>query len=208
MNIEHRIMAAAVLAIAALTGGAAGAQDYYIKGFGGWTMPDDDDFTLNDRDTGTGASSGLEYDTGTVLGAGIGYDYSRSLSLEAEYVYRDADARLRGGANGSTESNAWMVNALYRFRPLGPGEAVHPYAGGGIGMADLTVENAGQTFGSDYEFAWQLIGGLGYDVTPNVQLFGEARYFVINEESVGNGGFDFRSGYDSFDVLFGASYRF
>lgn len=208
MSMKNGMAAGAVLAIAALTSGAASAQGYYIKGFGGWAMPGDEDFTLNDRDTGTGASSGLDYDTGYLLGAGVGYDYSPSLSLEAEYVYRDADARLRGGAKGSTESNAWMVNALYRFRPLGPGEAFHPYAGGGIGMADLTVENAGETFGSDYEFAWQLIGGVGYDVTPNVQLFGEARYFAINEESVGNGGFDFRSGYDGVDVLFGASYRF
>ena len=72
--------------------------------------------------------------------------------------------------SGTTESNAWMANALYKFTPLGATGAWQPYAGGGLGVADLNVEASGVPGGdmdSDYNFAYQLIGGVGYEVSPS-----------------------------------------
>jgi opacity protein-like surface antigen len=212
MNIKQKIAAAGgVLAAATLMSGAASAQSYYVKGFGGWTIPQDHDFQLNDKVDGVSRDSGLNFDTGYALGAAVGYDFSPTLAIEGEYVYRDADARVTNIGNddkGSTTSNAWMVNALYKFQPLGATGAFHPYAGAGIGLADLSVKDVGQTLDSDYKFAYQIIGGVGYDVTPQIQLFGETRYFAISDQTVENDDVSFKNGYDTFDVLFGATYRF
>jgi opacity protein-like surface antigen len=212
MSITRMIVAAggALAAVAAMSG-AASAQNYYIKGFGGWTIPQDDDFQLNDRETGLNRESGLDFDTGYAVGAAIGYDFSPTLALEGEYVYRDADARVTNIGDddkGSTTSNAWMVNALYKFQPLGATGAFHPYAGAGIGLADLSVKDVGQTLDSDYKFAYQVIGGVGYDISPQFQLFGETRYFAISDQDIENDDVSFKSNYGTFDVLFGASYRF
>ncbi|TPE52997.1 outer membrane protein [Amaricoccus solimangrovi] len=212
MSIKHRIVVTGgALAAVALMAGAASAQGYYLKGFGGWTIPQDDNFQLNDKTNDVSGSSGFDFDTGYALGAAVGYEYSPTLAIEGEYVYRNADARFRdvaGDDKGTTESNAWMVNALYKFQPLGATGAFHPYAGAGIGIADQKVKDVGQTLDADYDFAWQLIGGVSYDVSPQFQIFGETRYFTINDQTVENSDFSFKSGYDTVDVLFGASYHF
>ncbi|PZQ47744.1 MAG: hypothetical protein DI556_16135 [Rhodovulum sulfidophilum] len=209
-NKRNIVALGGALAAATMIAGAASAQSFYVKGFGGWTIPQDDDFRLNERETGLSASSGYDFDSGYALGAAVGYDFSPSLALEGEYVYRNADARLKnvGADKGETKSNAWMVNALYKFPAMGATGAFHPYAGGGIGMADLKVESTGESLDSDYNFAWQLIGGVGYDVAPQWQLTGEVRYFSINDQTVENNDFGFKAGYDTVDVLFGATYRF
>lgn len=213
MSITRKLVATggALAAAATMMTGAASAQSYYVKGFGGWTIPQDDDFQLNDRETGLSRESGLDFDTGYALGAAVGYDFSPTLAIEGEYVYRSADARLKNigdDEKGSTSSNAWMVNALYKFQPLGATGAFHPYAGAGIGMADLSVKDVGQTLDSDYKFAYQIIGGVGYDIAPQFQLYSEARYFMISDQKIENDDFSFDSSYGTFDVLFGASYRF
>ena len=66
-----------------------------------------------------------------------------------------------------------MANALYYFTPVGVAGAWQPYAGGGLGVADLNVDDfpneLGGDFDSDYKFAYQLIGGVAYNITPNWQ---------------------------------------
>ena len=179
MSITRTIVATGgALAAAAMIAGTASAQSYYVKGFGGWTIPQDDNFQLNDRGTGANVESGFDFDTGYAVGAAVGYDFSPSLALEAEYVYRNADTRVKNigtDEKGSTASNAWMVNALYKFQPMGATGAFHPYAGAGIGMADLQVDDVGQKLDSDYKFSGQIIGGVGYDIAPGFQLYSEAR---------------------------------
>ena len=211
MSIGTRIAAAGgALATLALLGGTAQAQDVYVKGFGGWTIPQNNSFQLNERDTGASVSSGLDFDSGYALGAAVGYDFSPSLALEGEYVYRNADASFKnvGSNNGETKSNAFMVNALYKFQPLGAQGQFHPYAGAGIGVADLQVKNDGEKLDSDYNFAYQAIAGVSYDVAPQWSLYSEARYFAISSSTVENDDFSYKRGYDTVDWLFGASYRF
>ena len=61
-RIERAFIAPVALAAGvALSGGAAVAQSFYVKGFGGFTFPQDDDFDLGARD-GSGGSfaTGLE----------------------------------------------------------------------------------------------------------------------------------------------------
>lgn len=206
---------AASLMIAA--GGAAaqglGAASWYVKGFGGATFPSDDDFELTERGVGGLGNVDLSFDTGYVLGIAGGLMATPNVAVELEYAYRNADAEA-DGADGSnkTESNAFMVNALYYFPPLGATGAWQPYAGGGLGAADLNIEEisslAGGDLDSDYNLAYQLIGGIAYNINPNFSLNGEIRFFGINDQDLENDLFRIKTTYQTFDLLFGATYRF
>jgi opacity protein-like surface antigen len=203
---------AGLLAGPAAAQGMALGQAWYIKGFGGATFPQDDDFEVNDRLGGDPFDSGLEFDTGYVLGFAAGLGVTPNVAVELEYAYRNADADLTGGPSATTESNAFMVNALYKFTPLGATGQWTPYVGGGLGAADLAIEDLSFDIGgdldSDYNFAYQAIGGIGFAVNPNLSLFGEVRFFGINDQDLENDVYSFKTTYHTIDLLFGATYSF
>ena len=218
MRPAHKVIAAAATAasIVALSAGGASAQafgggNFYIKGFGGLTVPQDDDFRLNERGTTNSVNTGLDFSNGYILGIAGGFAVTPNIAVELEYAYRNADAKFKNLSNSkrTTESNAWMVNALYNFTATGPWQ---PYVGGGLGMADFNVEQipgiAGGDMDSDYNFAYQLIGGVGYQLPSGWTLNGEARYFGINDQDIESSVLQFKSSYSSFDLLFGATYHF
>jgi opacity protein-like surface antigen len=105
-----------------------------------------------------------------------------------------------------------MVNALYNFTPIGMSSQWQPYAGGGLGVADFNLEQVdgldGGDLDSDYNFAYQLIGGVAYVLPSGWTLNGEARFFGINDQTVENDFVSFKSTYHTFDLLFGATYHF
>jgi len=203
-------------ALAGLVGGPAAAQGlmdstWYIKGFGGATFPQDDDFELDERGAGPLGDVEASYDTGYILGFAAGVDVTPNIAVELEYAYRNADMETDGGGN-RTESNAFMVNALYKFTPLGATGQWQPYVGGGLGAADLNIEEvpslAGGDLDSDYNFAYQVIGGVGYAVNPNLSLIGEIRFFGINDQEIENDLLSLKTTYHTIDLLFGATYSF
>jgi opacity protein-like surface antigen len=212
------LAAAAGLALA-LGASAASAQgmgtgSWYVKGFGGFTLPQDDDFKLNARDGSGSIDSGLNFDTGYTLGIAGGYEITPNIAVELEYAYRNAEADPKGVNSGKkkTESNAWMVNAIYNFTPMGATGAWQPYAGAGLGAADLNLEQIGSLgggdFDSDYNFAYQVIGGVAYNWTANWSMNMEARFFGINDQDLENSDYSFKTTYQTVDVLFGATYHF
>jgi opacity protein-like surface antigen len=223
-QIQRLLVASAALAAGvALSAGGAAAQglfdggSWYVKGFGGATWPQGDNSELDLKGFGTfDPDSGLDFDTGYVLGIAGGYLIRPNVSVELEYAYRNADAELKGTNTDShtTESNAWMANAIYWFNPVGVGATaqLRPYAGGGLGAADFNFEGidelGGGDFDGDYEFAYQLIGGVAYDVNPQFSITTEVRFFGISEQDIENETFDFKNKYQTWDLLVGAAYRF
>ena len=207
-------------AFAGLIGGPVAAQGFgmggqwYVKGFGGATFPQDDDFEIGLRGGGGGGpfDTGLNFDTGYVLGLAAGVNLTPNVGVELEYAYRNADADVKEtDISAKTESNAFMVNALYKFTPLGMNGEWQPYVGGGLGAADLNVEEldlSGGDFDSDYNFAYQVIGGVGYAINPNLSLVGELRFFGINDQDFENDDLSFKTTYHTIDLLFGATYSF
>lgn len=210
----YRARLAGAVAAAVLAAGAASAQDasnFYLKGFGGWTIPQNNDFTLDTKPATTGTSTGFDYDTGYILGAAAGYQISPNVGLELEYAYRSADADLkRVDGKGTTQSNAFMANAIYTFDGLGPNGAFRPYLGAGIGAANLNYDGSSGTpnFDGSYNFAYQAITGVAYQLTPKWSLNGEVRYFGIVDQTLDNNDFKFKSDYGTVDALFGATYHF
>ena len=210
-RIRTGLVAAAV--VVAFSASGAAAQSWYVKGFGGATFPQDDDFEINVRGGGGAGDTGLSYDTGYVLGIAGGYMFTPSIAFEIEYAYRNADAKFDdGGPDVTTASNAWMANAIYYMTPLGPTGQWQPYVGGGLGVADLNVEDVpsvdGGDFDSDYNFAYQLIGGVAYNVSPQWTINGEVRFFGINDQDIENDVLSFKTPYHTLDLLIGATYSF
>ena len=220
--MKQTLLAAAV-AIAALAGGAemASAQAFslgevYVKGFGGATWPSGLDATL-EEDGEQIARPSFDFDTGYALGAAVGAAFTPNISMEIEYAYRGADFTATdraeddesARADGDASANAFMVNGLYVFDGLGATGAVQPYLGGGIGGANVEISAGGQDYDADTLLAYQLIGGVGYELNPNLSLYTEGRWF-----QTASGAFDgpdsesFDGEFESFDLLVGVRYAF
>ena len=210
----------AALAIAALAGGAGMAsaqafslEDAYIKGFGGATWPSDLDTTLVEEGEQIALPS-FDHDTGYTLGMAVGAAVVPNLAVELEYTYRKADFTVRDRdegdqTDGDTSAKALMVNALYMFDSMGPTGAVQPYLGAGIGAANVEKSAGGQDFEADRLLAYQLIGGVGYRVNPNVSLFAEGRWFQTESDKFeGPDQESFDGKFETFDLLVGVSFAF
>lgn len=210
----------AALAIAALAGSAGLAcaqalsvEDVYIKGFGGATWPSDLD-TMLIEDGEQIALPSFEHDTGYTLGIAIGAAVTPNFSLELEYAYRKTNFTVRDRAegdrtDGDTSAKALMVNALYMFDRMGPTGAVQPYLGAGMGAANVEKSAGGQDFGADRLLAYQLIGGVGYKMNPNVNLFAEARWFQTESDRFEGPDQEIFDGkFESLDLLVGTRFAF
>lgn len=204
--------AAAALTAGLFAGGAASAQapgQLYLKAFGGATFPQSDDFTLHSTLTGASAQSGLDFDTGYVAGFAGGYKITPNVAVELEYAYRSADVSVNKVSDGGKSSaTAVMVNGIYKFDPMGATGAFRPYAGLGLGAAKQQVADVGNTLTGDATFAYQLIGGVSYDLSPEFSLLGELRFFGINDQTLENDAFSFKSPYHTLDLLVGGTYSF
>jgi opacity protein-like surface antigen len=126
----------------------------------------------------------ISLDTGWLAGAKVGYltpFTKRILAVELEYYHVGngfdsgktypalASLKLDGNVNIDTV----MFNLIGRY----PEGRIHPYVGGGVGYAYLQVDKikgslAGTDLlnassGSDNVFAYQILGGVNYDITKN-----------------------------------------
>lgn len=210
-----KILAAAAAAAVGLGAGAASAQalgggGFYLKGFGGWTLPQNENFDLTGKATGASVNSGFDYDSGYILGLAGGYTLSPNVALELEYAYRNANADLKNAdSRGDVTSNAFMANAIYTFDGVGPNGAFKPYLGAGLGAADLdAAQSHADKLSGSYNFAYQVITGVAYDINPNVSLNGEVRYFGIADQDLENSDLKAKSPYNTFDALVGVTYHF
>jgi opacity protein-like surface antigen len=223
----RRVTVLAALALAS-TAGATHAQGlsfgtgkWYVKGFGGATWPSGDDGDISGVGAGLSARGDADYDTGYTLGAAIGAYFTPNFAMELEYAYRNADAdtdvTVTDSAGnivsddtigGDAHSNAVMLNALYYFNGMGPNGAWIPYVGGGLGWANAEIDIDG-TFERENALAYQLIGGVGFAVTPSWTLLGEVRWFATDSGDWGGpDGTSWDASFETFDLLVGATYSF
>ena len=210
--------AALVIAMLAGSAGTASAQafsmeDVYLKGFGGATWPSRLDPPLVEEGEQIALPS-FDHDTGYTLGIAVGAAVTPNLAVELEYAYRKADFTVRDRdegdqTDGDTSAKALMVNALYMFDGMGPTGAVRPYLGAGIGAANVEKSAGGQDFDGDGLLAYQLIGGVGYQVNPDVSLFAEGRWFQTESDRFeGPDGESFDGKFETFDLLVGMRFAF
>ena len=148
--------------------------------------------------------------------------FAIGLRAEAEIAYRmnDLDQASLAGTSidleGDTTALSFMGNLWFDFLPDG---TIRPFVGGGVGMAQVSLNDVevpalgGGTFvdDSDMVFAYQLGGGIAFQVAPGLDLTAEYRYFATENPDFqleGAGAPDAEYEYSSHSVLFGFRYMF
>jgi OmpA-OmpF porin, OOP family len=210
------IVAACLAASATMFISGARAQTFYLGGEAGWAVLEDQ----TDR-VGVAGVPPLKarFDDGFAAGARAGYEWG-PWRFEGEYVYRSNDLNrlsIAGvklpGVRGGRQSHAIMTNLLY---DINLGWPVTPHVGVGIGAADLIdqarVAGFGRLFSDDdWQFAYQAIGGLRYNVTPQVALDLDYRYFATTDATFrvpAAPAIKYKSGYNSHALMASLVYRF
>ncbi len=175
----------AIAALAILLAGATGAaaQSYYAGAYGGANIGHDADTSFS---TVPGVTFEVSTDVGYALGAFVGYELGNGFRVEGELAYRrnGLDKLSAGGASvqmlGDVSSLALMANGIYAFGS--GGSSWEPYVGAGLGVARFSFIDAapvGSPTESDDDtvFAYQVIAGIGYELSPTWTLFADYRLF-------------------------------
>ncbi|RAU20171.1 hypothetical protein CU669_19755 [Paramagnetospirillum kuznetsovii] len=201
-NFKTIIAAAVIAAIPAIA-----QAEWYVGADAGAQM------LQNSKNSGGTSSLKSEQDAGWLVQGEVGYAFG-PWRVEGEVSYRSSGISKVGGATGSGDVSALatMVNGVYEFLPQ---SKWHPFVGLGIGGAyldDGTVKQSGANAykGSDYQFAYQGFAGVGYDVTSNVELKGQYRYFstLDYETKASANNAKLTSEYHDHAVLLGVVYKF
>jgi OOP family OmpA-OmpF porin len=214
MSMRITLAAGACLAVvAAMSAGDARAQTFYLGGQAGWNVLEDQ----TGRVAGFPSTRG-RFDSGFAVGARAGYEWG-PWRFEEEYAYRSNDLNrlnIAGfnipGVSGSRSSHAIMTNVLY---DINLGYPVIPHVGVGIGAVNIIdharINGIGVvTDDSDWQFGYQAIGGLRYNVTPNIALDLDYRYLGTTDATfrVPGTGIKYTSGYTNHTLMAGMVYRF
>lgn len=199
-----RSLALAGVALAALTSGAAQADDLYLKLMTGYNGVPQQEIR------GNGSSADLNYNAGYGVGGALGYQ----LDFDGFYLFGEGEMALRhnnfddGEEGGMTsEFPGWHEQWSFMGN-LGAGfalaESWNVYAGGGVGYSRGTfaVDTVGvKVSDRDWSFAWQGFAGVGYEVAPGFTVGVEYRYFHVGDQDFTIGATDLSADYDSHSGL-------
>lgn len=179
---------------------AAGDKPFYVGIFGGIAMPDDLNIDPPDRD--------VKLKNSWALGAKAGYIFPQSdwLAAELEYFYIAEQDSDEPGVGGDFSSHNVMANILMRY----PQGRIHPYAGVGIGWSwgEANGTFAGESIdASDNAFAWQIFGGVNFDLVYNWSADLAYRY-LRSEYKMGHEGFNADVTSANHMILLGVNYHF
>ena len=205
-------MGACVMLAATLLPAASQAQ-FYIGAEGGWTgLPDRTDNIISVT------SVTARFNAGFNAGVRGGWEWG-PWRFEEEYSYRQNGVRdLVGnnftinGTSGNRHTNSIMTNVLYDFTL---GYPITPHIGFGVGAADvfdgLKFPGIGQLFNnSSWQFGYQGIAGIRYNLNPNLTLDLDYRYFATTQPTLNipNTSLRYRTGYRTNNFVASLIYRF
>jgi len=121
------------------------------------------------------------YDIGLLAGYDFGF-----LRAEGEIAYKRAGAEEMFiprviDVEGRTTALSVMLNGLLDF---GPDDGVRGYVGGGLGLARVKMRAESDVerlliSGADSGLAWQLLAGVAFPVSPNLDLGLKYRFFNV-----------------------------
>jgi OmpA-OmpF porin, OOP family len=195
-------------AVGTLSSGAW--AQYYIGAQAGWTgLP-----YQTDTIEGLGPVR-VQFNPGYNVGARGGYQLG-PWRFEEEYSYRRNGVAEYGestnGVSGNRHTNSIMTNVIY---DLNTGWPITPHIGVGIGAMNvfdsLKVPNRGLMFNdSSWQFAYQAIAGLRYEINPVLALDFDYRYLATTESTflIPNTARHYRTGANTNNFVASLTYRF
>jgi OOP family OmpA-OmpF porin len=186
MNLIVRYTIAIIFVMVALMAptdkAIAQMRPFYVGVFGGYTIPQD--MTWHSKITGD--TLNINVDNTGMIGFKFGYILPPVPFLAFEFEYNHIFEHNYGPAEASGFREAgdmyldnFFFNLLFRY----PQGRIHPYVGGGIGWSYFHIHNL-ETFRgftdvqeeSDTSFAWQVLGGVNFEIVPYLSLDLTYRY--------------------------------
>jgi len=161
------VLAAAAMGLAATTlSGQSSAKDGPYLGLAIAQS------SFYDIDAGDGTE--IDFDSGSAVRGQFGYRFG-SLRAQAEVAYQFVEFEEEDDDDFNTDIIRGTISLFYDFAPLPVFEAPTPYAGGGIGLANIAVDGDGV---DDDETGFTFHGeiGLAYDLTDNFALMPQYRF--------------------------------
>jgi opacity protein-like surface antigen len=186
---------------------------YYIGTQAGWTgLP-----YQTDRIEGVGPVP-VQFNAGYNIGARGGYQLA-AWRFEEEYSYRHNGVAAYGVVGDSTNrvsgnrhTHSIMTNVIYDFATGWP---IMPHIGVGIGAMDvfdgLKISSRRLVFNdSSWQFGYQAIVGLHYDISPVLALDLDYRYLATTESTfkIPNTSAHYRTGANTNNFVASLTYRF
>jgi opacity protein-like surface antigen len=157
----------------------------------------------------TGLSGEFDNDPALTLNGALGIELLEHFRLEAEagLHINSADRTTSAFPDYGFSMVSLMANAFF---DIPTGLPLKPYVGAGAGFG---IAGASEDFfdssDSDLVGAFQLMAGLGYDISPKATLTIGYRYFNSSDPDFVLAPFGFfETEYTSHDILFGARFRF
>jgi outer membrane protein OmpA-like peptidoglycan-associated protein/opacity protein-like surface antigen len=206
LQLLTAVAATAIMAIPSVA--FADDAGWYLRGNVGYGSSTDIDFS--------GDLVGDVEGEGNAAGSlGVGYDFGNNWRLEVDGSQLWDDLGAIGDASNTEADiryNTVMLNAIYDFSDFGAWE---PYVGAGIGVARAKLSASAHSFGDlsnpsaalrnpacpnadvcvftshDNGVAWQLLAGLGYEISDNLTWDTQYRYLNVGELDFGGIGANF-----------------
>jgi OOP family OmpA-OmpF porin len=209
---------------------------FYLGPEGGWTMLGTQSDNLTVRGVNTRFSPQVNFSGGFNVGMRGGYEWG-PWRFEEEYSYRNNNVSSFAGHgtavfDGSRHSNAIMTNVIYDFTFGWP---ITPHIGAGVGAVNIVDGVSEQAAfvppptpfqatgfrrlgGSTWEFGYQAIAGIRYNINPALALDVDYLYLATPDFTLNNGGravagrccvgIGYKTGYSTQNVLASLTMRF
>jgi len=181
---------AAVSVIAMSQQSEARNNGWYIGLEGGANWVDDNNGLVGFSSSAPTTTDTFQFDTGWSVLATVGYAFDNNWRVELEGAYRKNDIDLfvtSGGFNatgGDLNQLSIVANVLYDI-PLTERLDLTFGVGAGVSRSELDAPFPGAGDDDDWNFAYQGIAGLSYEVTDRLDLTLTYRYQVVNEPEFG-----------------------
>ncbi len=201
------LVTTAALAILSVPMSALAADNsVYIGANIGLGMAMDSDIDNMPDNAGTAK---MTLDSGFVGTAALGYDFAGPFRAEAEYLWQKNDLdtlsysnRIGNFGQGDLKTQAVMVNGYYN---VDTGSPWSPFVGAGIGWAKVDLNTPALPFGdNDDVFAYQLMAGVAYNVSDQLAIDAQYRFFDTQDATIQGADFSTTSN----NLMLGIRYSF
>lgn len=203
-KIVCTLVALAVVSVPMISMAADGG--FYLKANLGLGMGIDTD--VDNMNNSTGIAT-MTFENGLAGSIAAGYDFANPMRMEIELLGHKNDLELFSHDtayddfnDGDLKTRSLMINGFY---DVDTGSAWTPFAGLGIGISKLDINDPGFSSSEDDNvFTYQFIGGVAYAFNEQWSVDAQYRYIGTSDVTIDGADFD----HSSNDLMLGLRYSF